>query len=222
MKRWKVSAILVFLISAAPLCLAQAENEINRKVLALYESKMFPDVFYSPLHQHAEIALNYLGLEAVFHPVESPLPTEKEMEGYRGVITWFEAADAAPDDELYCNWLQTQISAGRKVVILREPGFIDKRREMAVSCEEVFKKLGATYGGGATTEDSPLLLEITSKDSQMVEFERKLTLAEDLDYSPFTVLPGTKSYLKVRRKDVPDSESDLVFTSSSGGFVHPT
>ncbi len=55
----------------------------------------------------------------------------------------------------------------------------------------------------------------------MIEYERKLSLAENLLYSHYRVTdPQARVYLKVRRKDLADSESDLVFTNPQGGFVH--
>ncbi|MDO8527786.1 MAG: hypothetical protein Q7T03_08885 [Deltaproteobacteria bacterium] len=198
------------------------EGEVPRKILAFYDPKMFSDVQYAPVHQFAAMPLNHLGLEVIYRSITDPLPDEKEMEGFRGVLTWFQRLSAVPDANAWCTWLTTQMQKGRKVVILGEPGiFPDKKRKMSPECKKTFKVLGAEYRGEFS--DNPLFFKIIKKDSSMTEFERKLDLVEGLNYSLFQVRsPGSHVYLHMARTDREDSVSDLVFTTPKGGFAHAT
>lgn len=164
--------------------------------------------------------MNHLGLEVVYRPVNSPLPSDREMQGFRGVITWFDRFDVVPDADAYCLWLKAQIARARKLVILGEPGILrDENRTMTPACQEFFEAFGASYQAEFT--ENPFLLEVVLKDPHMVEFERKISLAEEPKYSIYkSRLPENKVYLKIKRRDLSESESDLVFAGPHGGFAH--
>lgn len=202
---------------------------VSRRILTLYkldppknDEEEEQDIVDTPAHLHAEVVLNHLGMELVHRSIEEDLPSEKEMEGFRGILTWFTRDDAIPDPNVYCPWAKRQIESGKKLVILDEPGFItDHGNTISDSCQELLKTLGATYLENYS--DNPFYFRIAEKDPTMVEFERKLLLVEGHTYSQFkTLSPSAKVYLKMVRRDQEGSESDMVFTTMHGGFVHPT
>jgi hypothetical protein len=216
-KEVRCSAILFILLSFVPSAVAQ---EIPRKILALYDSTTVDDVYYTRIHQHAEMPLNYLGMDVVFRDMNLPLPAEVDMAGYRGVITWFGKKDDIKDPEDYCRWAKSQMQRGRKLVILGRFGFYTEgTRSMRPECREMLQVLGARFMGGFS--DTRYFMEVVRKDSAMVEFERKLGETEDLRYIRMKVVdPKTRVYLQVRRTDSEDSDSALVFTSPNGGFAY--
>ncbi len=203
-----------------PLTLQASEMDIPRKILAFYDSKANQDVATTNIHRHAEMPLNYLGLEVVYRSTIQSLPPESEMQGVRGVLSWFERVDAVPHPEEYCRWLVHQMEKGRRVVILGDPGvFKDSRRMMSPPCLEVFRTLGLEYQGQSS--DNAYFFEIVSKDSTMVEFERKLIFTEKLFYSKFQKKKAdVRSYLTLKRSDLPQSDSVLAMASPRGGFVY--
>lgn len=182
-----------------------------RKVLALYDAKNTKDIIHTAIHRHAEVILNHLGLEVVYHSVDEPLPKPDQLKSYSGVLSWFQNGEGPQSSNLYCQWLTTQVLEGRKVVILGELGFR--------SCESFFKAWGV-LDKQEMTED-PYVLNILKEDPQGIGFERKLLLTEGLKYRLF-LAPSKEShaYLKVVRRDLDNSVSDLVFTFSKGGLAY--
>lgn len=190
-------------------------KEVPRKVLALYH--LNPQ--FTPAHLYAEVVLNHLGLEVVHRSIDDPLPTDREMKGVRGVLTWFKTADAVGNPRLYCEWAKAQMDRGLKLVILGEPGiFAGASRVMPPACQEMFHTLGLNYSGNFS--DNPFYFDTIQKDSEMVEFERKLLLVEGNIYSEFQAIdPQAKVYLKIKRRDM-EGVSDMVVTTPHGGFAH--
>lgn len=201
-----------------------AAKPIPKKVLALYtlSGKATDDVRDTPIHLHAEVVLNHLGLEVVYRRVEEALPKFEELHGYRGILTWFRGTGAISDPTRYCRWGKEMIEKGLKMVILEEPGFFnDEDRTTPEACEEMLEAMGLRYDGKFS--DNPFYFEILNMDATMVAFERKLILAEGQKYSHFELLsPLGKSYLKMQRRDQEGSLSDLVVVTPRGGFVHPS
>lgn len=214
----KIAALLLMLATAS----SAAAQEIPRKILALYDSSSVTDVFFTRLHQHAEMPLNYLGMDVVYRDVNQPLPAEVDMAGYRGIITWFSKRDQINDPADYCRWAQAQMQRGRKLVIMGRMGFyVEGTRSMLPECRAMLQTLGVRYLGGFS--DTRYFMEVARKDSTMVEFEHRLGETEELKYIRLKVVdPKTRVYLVMRRTDTPDSDSALVFTSPHGGFVYDT
>ncbi len=223
MKNFIQQLIIVFsLLLPALSGLAASQEPLSRKVLALYESSVYSDPASTLIHRTAELTLNYLGLQVEYRPVESPLPSDDDMQPYIGFITWFTNENAVPHPDLYCQWMRHQIQTGKKIVLLENWGlFQDKKRHLSPICEDTFKKLGIEYKGEYA--DNPYFLEVAEQKTEWVEFERKINFTENLTYSWFKAIdPQSTVYLKVRRTDMVNSESDMVVTTPQGGFVAPT
>lgn len=199
-----------------------AAQEIPRKILALYAMEKGDSLRDTPIHLHAEMPLNHLGMEVEHANVNEPLPTEEAMKNFRGVLAWFEGAGDVNDPAAYCAWLKKQVEKGRKIVLLGEGGFFkNNRRTLNPECRKLFGFLGIEYV--SQFSDNAYFFDVVHKDSTMVEFERKLLLTEPLFYNDFQILkPGANVYLRMRRSDVADSVSDLVFTAPWGGFAYKT
>jgi polysaccharide biosynthesis protein PelA len=202
--------------------LAQAQTPLKRKILAIYSSsKEINDPSLTSLHQNAEMPLNHLGLDVYYHDVNKPLPSSKKMRDYLGIISWFRGTITMKNTTTYCRWLKQQMLQGIKLVILEEPGFMANSWDsVSGSCQDVFELLGVKYL--ADYQDDPLFTEIKFKDSSMVEFERKISLNEGLDYRLIRPIAATvKPYLQLTRTNSKNSKSTLVFTSKRGGYAAP-
>lgn len=200
--------------------LVRAETEIPRKILALYDASNVEDVTQTSIHRHAEMPLNYLGLEVVYRDVNQPLPAEFEMAGFRGIITWFTKRDEIKTPSDFCGWAKDQMVAGRKLVIFERMGFyVEGTRRILPACKDMLQYLGVRYMAGFT--EDRFYLDVVRKDPAMTEFEHKLGVAEDLKYVHLKPTdPKARIYLVMRRTDVPDSDSSLIFTTSHGGLVY--
>ncbi len=188
-----------------------------REVLCLWDSTEREEVRHGEIHVYAETALNYLGLLAVYHDVNSrPLPDDRAMSRYRGVLTWFTDRSMSHARD-YWTWLGRQAEAGRKVVILGELG-----ATTAVPPEDVnrgLRPLGLTYLGRET--DDPTVMKVLSKNGAMVEFERGLD-RELRSYVQVRADPGLAVHLRLGRTDLADGDSDVVVTGPRGGFAWVT
>ncbi len=209
--------LLLFFLAAVP---ARAESELPRKILALYDASSVKDVSFIPIHRHAEMPLNFLGLEVVYRDVNQSLPAEVDMSGYRGIITWFTRRDEVQNPAAFCTWAKDQMIKGRKMAILDRLGFYrEGTRRMAPVCRDMLQYLGVRFMGGATEER--FYLEVVRHDPAMTEFEHKLGLADDHAYVHLKpVDPKAHVYLTMRRTDTPDSDSALVLTTSRGGLAY--
>lgn len=219
MKQPVLIAAFLFLLGI-PFAQAADGVELNRKVMGFYDASLYTDSFFTPLHQQATMPLNYLGLIVTPRPIQDPLPSDAQMKGYLGILTWFERVNAAPDPVAYCSWLGHQLDAGLKLVILGEAGFsTDLNRKIGPECQAVYRRLGVEYKGEYAP--NPFFLEVVKKEPEMVEFERSLNFSEGLVYSAFAPLSfPIKTYLEVKRLDMPNSNSALIFTSQAGGMAY--
>lgn len=210
---------LVFLL-ALNIFPAQSQ-EISRHILALYDSGRGQTVKKNHIHQNAEVILNHLGCIVDYHDIADGLPDKKVMSHYRGVITWFYS-NAMEKPAAYLKWASKQIAAGRKFVILGNIGaFRQRQSQQFLPIAEIntfTNKLGFAINKINWTKN-PAKIELISKNSEMVEFERDLKY-ELSNYEHYnSVNPANKVYLKLKRKDLAQSESDLVLTTPFGGFA---
>ncbi|MFQ5651604.1 MAG: hypothetical protein ACE5IY_16835 [bacterium] len=194
---------------------------VSRRILALYDSHRGQTPAGNHVHANAEVILNYLGCFVEYWDIQQGLPDEKTMAGYRGVLTWFYA-DTMSEPEAYLGWARRQVEAGRKFVILGNLGAHKEARSgrqvRQAALDAFTKKLGFVAGGVQGTTDLTKI-ELTFKDPAMVEFERKLDF-EITHYEKYRARhPKSRVYLRLRRTDRANSESDLVFTTPHGGFA---
>lgn len=191
-----------------------------RKILAFYDGRSYSDIFFTPIHQLAEMPLNFLGLEVVYRDINDSLPKDSELAGFRGIITWFNKKDVVSDAVNYCTWMNRQITQGLKLVVLGRLGVAQADTEtIAPVCQTMLKSLGVRYLGQYT--ETPYFFDIVSKDSKMVEFERDLSLSEDLKYLRLKLVDlSAKVYLTLQRQDLPNSESAVVLTNRHGGLAY--
>ncbi len=195
-------------------------KHFKRAILVIYNSNEGATPASNFITTGAETFLNYLGLVVDFHNANSPLPGDKQMSSYRGVVSCFFSSSL--DNPLtYINWAAKQLDAGRKFIILGNPGVLENPNNQTTvprsKVNQFLRKVGVTYRGNYTND--PQRIELVYKDPAMVEYERSLDY-EIKEYESVTpVDKSVKSYLTLRLKDTPQSDSVLVATSDSGGYV---
>jgi len=196
-------------------------GDMPRHILALYNSGTGQTPMRNHVHHNAEVILNHLGCIVDYWDIAQGLPDAQAMEKYRGVITWFYS-NAMPDPEAYLDWATAQVNAGTKYVILGDIGAFqnttDSRQTPRSAINAFTSKLGFKVGEQNWTADVTKIA-LVDKDAEMVEFERALTY-ELSNYERYrTTDPNSRVYLRLRRRDIPGSESDMVFTTPFGGFA---
>jgi len=214
----------------APAEAASSEpGELPRYVLALYKSAEISHDVDGPrpktatlneIHSWAQMPLNWLGLMVEYHDIDRGLPDERTMARYRGVITWFQTEEMAAPLE-YLRWLGAQIRAGRRVVILEYLGALRDRRTLRTldlaAVNEALAPSGLEFLGNWTGNQR--VIELRRKDPKMMEFERPLPLGLPYYQQVITRRPGSRAHLVLARRDLPDSESQMVVTGPWGGFA---
>lgn len=221
---WLGLTVAFFVFQSVPVT-GRADVESGhqkRIILALFDST---EPFngredYNFVFRAGAMVLNYLGLEVKYYDIAKGVPAPDALEGVRGVLTWFDD-EKMPRAEAYCHWAAEQIQQGRRYVILRNFGaFKDSETQKDVPLEtinEVFHALDLEYRGNWS--DNPLSIEIVEKDSSMVEFERPLENETEFYEQVLSLSPGNRTYLKLKRNDLSDSESHAVVVTARGGVV---
>ena len=191
-------------------------TRIQRKVLAFYQKQFneLPD--RNSVHQAAETVLNHLGLVVDYRAVEDPLPTDQEMEQYRGVVLWLTSGEMV-GARSFDTWLRRQIANGKRLAILgqyapnyesSDKGFVDPG--------PTFAALGLRYrslGQKPTVSQRELSAftagrtgkRIKLADPQMVNFERPISFDDkDIQGWPIisSVAPENKVYVTLTAREI--------------------
>ena len=193
------------------------EQRVQRDVLALYDSRSERLVHETRIHQFAEMPLNHLGYRVIYHDVMKPLPPVSELEGVRGVLTWF--LEPMQDDAAatLLAWLEGVTARGLKHVVLGEvaPGASEFQFERIARLHE---RLGLSLTGEYI--DVTYKARVLNHDRDMVGFERPLDKVLP-DFPVVSPLPGKVVAHLVVEADTRDgpARSAVVATSANGGFV---
>lgn len=209
-----------FLLLFALFSPAYAEEQpFNRHILALYDSHEDPWPERTLIHEYAEVILNHLGLIVDYHDIAESLPTDDQMNKYRGIISWFQDDNMTYPSQ-YLKWLRKQIDSGKKAVILGNLGAYSDRLGNYLDYNEVNDALsvfGVSFLHQET--DNPFVIDVVYKDAEMVEFERPLDM-EITFYSRIQQdTESVKPYLVLQRTDIAESESVVVFTAPAGAVA---
>lgn len=196
----RVAVLALLALAAAS---ASAQQEVPRKVLVLYRAAHIPgevkEVFFTPQHQHAELALNWLGLKAEYVEADGTLPEPPKLIGVRGILLWPQSGEGFQDPRPVCRWLAGAMRMGIRVVFLGNIGLqrtgAPGVEKLDPECREALSTLGVTYGGFSFP--SPLDTEMTLKDPRVIGFERKPDPSEEGSVSRVRLAPGSTTYLRL-------------------------
>jgi len=173
-----------------------------REVLCLYDSAESAEPAETRIHRFAEVILNHLGLIARYHDIRKALPETAA----RGILTWF-SRDDVPRPAEYWNWIGR---AEIPVVVLGRWGTPPSDEMNRALARWGLENLGQESWNRA-------LLEPVHVDP-LAEFERTIE-GELPSYIHIRSSTANRVFLRVRRIDLPESESDLVVLGSWGGFA---
>lgn len=218
------------LVPSAPL--PSGTTEIKRRVLAFYLRKAKETPSKNSIHEQCETVLNYLGLVVDYRALEDGLPSDAEMDPYRGVITWW-ADSALPNAQGYNEWAMRQIQAGRKIVIMGNIGSNeDSSLKTQADAGPMLAQLGFKLTPTATqsvvrTNNLDLNMaprtgsaEVLKLDPKVCNYETSITANEKLlkkqDW-PIVTLQGPGSVFLATKDS--RGESDVIAVSPQGGVA---
>ena len=216
--RFYFLAILLQLFCFSPLL--RGEAPLPRTILALYDSRINPDIATTWIHLHAEMPLNHLGLRLRYHDIQQSLPTLTPTDDIRGILTAFLGDGTFSDPATYLKWAIEAMSTGKRFVVMEHPGFFqDKNKHPTpkVYVNKFFRKLGLQFPSNwfSLTYD----VAYTEIDQEMLGFERGLPGIVppyfQLKLASLSAIP----HLTVRYAEDPNTDTHLIVTSPSGGFV---
>ena len=190
-------------------------------ILALYDGTEKQTAKDNEIKSYLERGLEKNGFKIVYHDASVGVPSDRISSNARGIISWF-GDSKMKDADRYCSWLADQIDKGKKVIIFGNFGaYQDFKTEAWVEMNrlnEVFGRLGVNYKANWTSDGT--LLEVVSKDPEIVEQKSPVDLMEAGHYYLFSKADGlAESFLTVRRKDAPASDSLIIFAHSNGGMA---
>ncbi|MFN8057628.1 MAG: hypothetical protein U0Q12_21275 [Vicinamibacterales bacterium] len=192
-----------------------------RAVLALYDGSQVGDIRETSLHRLAEMPLNHLGFVLRYHDIDAGLPTARDLEGVKGVLTWF-STDGMRRPADYLKWACDAIDAGLPFVVLGNVGAAFDENGVSTALpalQAFFDHLGLDYEGRWTT--TTYAAHYVTQDRAMVAFERPLPTLVPA-FSRVVTRPGDAvSYLSAQLGDDPGTRSDLVTVGRHGAYVAP-
>ncbi|MFQ5637649.1 MAG: hypothetical protein ACE5IR_06595 [bacterium] len=212
---------VILIITCSTMTGAANSEIIRRHILALYNSDLGQSTTDNPIHENAEVILNHLGCIVDYWDIKTGLPNENRMQKYLGVLSWFDE-NYTEHPENYFGWACEQIAAKRKFIILGNIGDYyfneGSRKTVNVNFVRFCRLLGLEFYGDWSND--VLEIELAFKDPDMVEFERSLDFELNHYVKIKSTNPQNKRYLTLKRKGIPDSESDLVFTTPTGALAY--
>jgi polysaccharide biosynthesis protein PelA len=219
--RWMIAILFVLLTgSGVKSGSAQAGSDIPRTVLALYGGAPADKPEWSIIHEFAEMPLNHLGIKLHYHNIADGLPRFATGAEYIGVLSWYKSGTQLEDPTAYLLWAESVVRAGKKFVIMGDPGFRsfpDGRPVPPALLNRFLEKLGLQYNEEwiAFTYD----LSFIVKDPAVVEFEKTYSGIIP-PFAGITHNPAiANAHLLVRQDEQPSSDRCLVATSRQGGYV---
>jgi len=197
-------------------------KNIPRNVIVLlnFQEDLYFREDYNPVHKSAETVLNYLGMNVIYHDISQGLPSSESMSDVHGIISYF-TDEKMPQASDYCHWLMSQIDSGKKFILWNNLGaHIDsvsgKKTELDL-INELLDKLGIKYI--PNWNDNPFSISIRYKDPDIMDFERNIDNELSVYDQYISLNQNNKIYLKIYRTNIEDSDSDVVLTAPSGGFI---
>ncbi len=209
MKRF-ILFLSIFLLS-----ISAYADIVPRTLIALYDGQPLEK---QSLHTAAEMPLNYLGLTLEYHDVRKPLPDLTHREDVLGVISWFDGGEKIAHTEGYTKWLMKEMDAGKKLVILGNPGFIeDTSPEGLERTNEVLGRLGLYYTN--QWQDMTYQNVVIKDDKSIMNYERKLPLIIPDHFQIKSFDPENRIILSIADYGNKDLRSDLIVTGPHGGYA---
>ena len=198
-----------------------ADTVYQKSVLALYKSSEGQTKAENEIFFYLSRPLTDMGLKIIYWDIDRGLPGESVTKYSRAIISWFRGPTMRnPGD--YLSFLDKMIEDGKKVIVLDNLGaYQDKitgEYMQPLRLNSTLARLGIMYHGDWTQDGS--LLEITYKDSEMVEFQGKQKVEDSAFFYHFLSSDREMdTWLAINRSDKDYAPSPVIVTNRNGGFA---
>lgn len=203
-------------------CALEGVNQEKRIVLAVINSMESETLAedYNSIHLGIEMILNYYGLNVIYHDLSSGIPNKELTENALAIVTYFKDTGLPYADEFY-EWGIEQLKSGIKWLGF---GYLSATKNLTTGkkvseklIQTFFRELGLDYQGGWI--NNPLLIQIDYKDPSMMDFETSVEDHLGIYEKIVSIDENNSVYLSISLSGEDDSHSDVVLTTSKGGFV---
>lgn len=193
-------------------------DALPRTIITIWDPNEDDDIWFTKQHQYMEMPLNHLGVKLEYHQLNDPLPDIKDRKDVLGVLSFLYKYSDYPDPRAFINWATEAINAGKKIVVMGNPGFYSEGIKLTPQeLNSFWNLLGLADNGEWIRETYDIKFPILDKN--VVEFERKL---QDIRLG-FHSLRQKSNELNVHlmaRKGWDElTDSVLVCTNENGGYV---
>jgi polysaccharide biosynthesis protein PelA len=194
-------------------------NTMQRRVVTFWDSTIDKRVDNSLVHKVAELPLNHIGIDLIYYDIHEPLPDLSQRDDILGVLLCFLETTRMKDPKSFIGWASDTIDQGKKIVIMRSPGFLadlDGNFTSQDTQNYLYEKMGFT--NTQKWIDYTFKYKISTQDKEIFPFEKKLSNPLP-GFSICKAHASMKSYLTVEIPDDPESTSDLILVGKNGAYV---
>ena len=194
-------------------------SQIARTILGLHDAplKGEPDANY--LYSLAETPLNHLGLKLEYSNLRESVPTLENRRDIRGILIWLSDGRGLPVNELIALMIQANARHIPIVLVGSIPNTSDnKGRPITLGTQnELLAHLELQTQG--TFLPYTFDLKTVTKDTSMVEFERKLPNPPPATEAIEPTTDGATSFLAFERTGTEGEKIHTVLLTRSGGYI---
>lgn len=212
-------AVSVLLANVTASSRPPAVSPVPRAIVALFDGAHDRSSRFTRVHRLAELPLNHLGLTVRYHDIRGGLPTDTDLAGARGVLTWFED-DSMPDPRAYLQWMDALVDRKLPIAIMGRLGVLRDERGLETPLPEinrVLTRLGWRLDGGWLTTTYGAHFAV--QDATLFGFERPLPAVAP----PYARVQATASDARVALSLAvngrPWADSDLAIISPRGAWI---
>lgn len=218
MKKILLFLVVLFLLTGF---VSAGDPVYQKSVLALYKSSEGQTKLENEIFFYLSRPLTEMGFKVIYWDIDRGLPGESITKYSRAIISWFRGPSMRNPGN-YLSFIDKMIEDGKKVIILDNLGaYQDKitgEYMQPLRLNSTLSRLGIMYHGDWTQDGS--LLEITYKDSEMVEFQGSQNVEESAFFYKF--IPSDREmdiWLSIGRTDKEYVSSPIIVTNRNGGFA---
>lgn len=218
MKKILVLFVFIFLLVGI---ISAADPVYQKTVLGLYKSSEGQTKAENEIFFYLSRPLKEMGLKVVYWDIDRGLPGESVTKYSRAIISWFRGPSMRNPGE-YLSFLDRMMEDGKKVVIIDNLGAYQDRLTneymQPLRLNSTLSKLGIMYHGDWTQDGS--LIEITYKNSEMVEYQARQDVKESAFFYRFISSDREMDvWLSISRKDKDYAPSPVIVSNRNGGFA---
>ncbi len=195
-------------------------QNVPRKIIALYDSNIHRDLYFTKTHQLAEMPLNHLGYIFEYHDIRRELPDLGDREDVVGVIAWFDEETQLSLDvaKKLFDWSLRSLDLGKKFLLMGQPIFIPENTGLPLEKMNTFwEKLGLRITGDWVAKTYSV--KLVEPHPYMTGFERSYKEPYDTYVEVLKTSDKTTSYLSAIAEGREYPKSVLMAIAPNGGYV---